>query len=215
MPFLAIWAGLGMNQVADSWLELPGWQVCWLIPEPPLIGETRIMWARRMAAKIPDQTDVLGGFSMGGMLALEQAASRPHLKGILLCSYAASRQSWRTYVRAAASLGILHILLLLPSRVLVPLAVNTMRLFGRSTYQIMRRCFTQWGHAETKHILRCLLQFRPSIPVKPMLQIIGGNDPWLKSSEAFPDISGAGHFLLPKYRHEVSTLIRNWLKELP
>lgn len=63
MPRAAIWLGLGMESAPGSMADAEGWEIIWLAPDPPLPRESLEQWSRRMALKIPEDIQVLGGFS--------------------------------------------------------------------------------------------------------------------------------------------------------
>lgn len=214
MPHLALWAGLGMNRVSESPLEIPELRITWLIPEPPVAHETREAWIQRMAQLIPADADFIGGFSLGGMLALEQISFLPHCRGLLLLSFAANRNSWRNYLRLAVVSGLLHVLLLIPSGVLLRMVSGFMQLFGRNTHRTMKVALTAWTPAETRKVLRFLLQIKTrKLPVSSV-QLIGTRDPWLRPGAGSVAIVGAGHFFFPKHKKEISRLVTLWIKSL-
>ena len=214
MPHLALWAGLGMNRVQEAPFKIPGVRITWLMPEPPAAHETREAWIKRLAELVPPDVDFIGGFSLGGMLAQEQIASLPRCRGLLLLSYAANRNFWRKYLRLAASSGILHALLLIPSGILLPMAMGFMKLFGRNTRITMRVALAEWTPAETRKVLCYLLQVKTKKLTVPILQLIGTEDPWLKPGAGSVAVAGAGHFFFPKYREEVSGKVSLWIKSL-
>jgi hypothetical protein len=167
-----------------------------------------------MAQLVPHDADFIGGFSLGGMLALEQLTFFPHCRGLVLLSYAADRNSWQPYLRLLASSGLLHLLLLIPPRALLRIAIGLMKFFGKNTYRTMSAALTQWTAVETRKILHFLLQARKKELAVPLVQLIGTKDPWLRPGlDAIP-IAGAGHFFFPKYKNELSRQISHWIKSL-
>ncbi|MBU6324786.1 MAG: hypothetical protein KJS92_04800 [Bacteroidetes bacterium] len=214
MSHLALWAGLGMNRLSEATLEIPGVRITWLIPEPPVAHEPREAWIQRMAKFIPPDADFIGGFSLGGMLALEHVPLLPQCRGLLLMSYAANRNSWRNYLRLAASSGLLHMLLLIPSGILLRMALWFLKIFGRNTHGTMKVAMRAWTPSETVEVLRFLLKERTKNLSVPILQVIGTQDPWLRPGPGSTAVTGAGHFFFPKYKMEISRNISLWIKSL-
>ncbi|MEN9511124.1 MAG: Serine aminopeptidase [Bacteroidota bacterium] len=212
MAVLAIWAGLGMKQLPEPWQNLPGDEVYWLVPEPPQAEESFDAWCARLAAKIPPHTEFLGGFSLGGMIACEQAKAMPRLKGLVLLSFAPSRKYWRNYLNGLARSGILGLFLRLPARLVFQYGLPLMRVFGRKTFVTMNRALRYWNPEQTKTVLRWLLAFGSASISKPFLLVLGGKDPWLKSGAEAVLLPHAGHFLFPKHRHVVGQHVHSWMQ---
>ena len=167
-----------------------------------------------MAAKIPEGVQLLGGFSLGGMLALSHTPFCPDLKGLLLISYTNGKNGWRSYLRVLAASGLLRIFLLLPAPLLRSIAIALMRFFGKRTHFTMQMALKAWNPVALKQVLVWMLQSNTGRSGLPCVEIIGSRDPWLKGGQEAQLIEGAGHFLFPRYRHQVVTAVISWWKNI-
>jgi len=214
MPRAAIWLGLGMESAPGSMADAEGWEIIWLAPDPPLPRESLEQWSRRMALKIPEDIQVLGGFSLGGMLALSQMSLYLDLTGLVLFSYTKGKNGWRLYLRVLAAIGVLRIFLLLPAPLLRSIAIALMRFFGKRTHFTMQKALKAWNPVALKQVFVWMLQFKKGRSALPCVEIIGSRDPWLRGGQEAQLIEGAGHFMFPRYRHQVATAVISWWKNI-
>jgi pimeloyl-ACP methyl ester carboxylesterase len=91
-------SGLGANEKAFQYLELPGIEPVYLTWMPPLQNETMQQYAQRMADRITEPNPLLVGLSFGGMLSIE-IAKLINTKKIILISSAKCRKEIPSYFR--------------------------------------------------------------------------------------------------------------------
>lgn len=192
-------------------LRLPGW----IAPQP---GDDLPQYARRMARHVdPGGPCIIGGVSLGGMIAIEMARHLECRACVLIASVRSPRElPWRARVMKPVAM-------LLPPGAggVPPLAAKlALAVAGRFLGAVPRSLVRQLADADG-HFLRwasmALLRWQPhrdsfAIPIR---QIHGDRDHVLPHTLTTPDrlVKGGGHVLPMTHAEEVNEFIRGVIRE--
>jgi len=213
MSILTLWTGLGMKPLPPERWTIPGWEICWLEIAPPLTGENMDQWTERMFQRIPPETTLLGGFSLGAQLALKHQAMDPvRFPGVLVLSGFVSRRQWHPMMRLLRFLRIPQLLLRLSPGFLLT-SVNIFMLLlpatERRRFSIVLKLLAP---AAWRKILRFLLDFEIDSNA-PVLQVCGADDILLKPAPPAVRLPDTGHFMLPAAGVKIGWLLQEWWNE--
>jgi hypothetical protein len=210
MPLLTLWTGLGMKPLPPERWSVPGWEIRWLEIEPPAASETMELWVQRLFASIPEETDVLGGFSLGAQLALKHRDMAPNrFSDVFIVSGFVERRQWHPLLRLLRALRIPQLLLLLPPWILLLIVKGMILLLPAAERRRFNIVLTLWPASAWAKVLRFLLDFETQACLK-VLQVCGAKDILLKPAPPAVRLQGAGHFLLPSEGSKIGLLLQDW-----
>ena len=210
MPLLTLWTGLGMKPLPTERWSVPGWEIRWLEIEPPAAAENMDAWAQRLLASVPEETDVLGGFSLGAQLALKHrdfATNR--FPEVLVLSGFVHRRQWHILLRLLRAIRIPQLLLLLPPQALFLIVSVMMYLLPAAERRRFNVVLTLWPASAWRKVLRFLLDFETKTSAQAW-QVCGAKDILLKPAPPAVRLPGAGHFLLPSEGSKIGLLLQDW-----
>jgi pimeloyl-ACP methyl ester carboxylesterase len=190
-------------------IEVPGW----IEPER---GESLASYGARMAGGLAaGETPVLGGVSMGGMLALEMAR-HIRVRGLVLISTATdvssvSRLRWLERLSRA-----------LPGAALIRLAssrVSVRQMAGRLD-EATRRVYVTMVRETAPSLLRWGMRAVLSWPgadaeAVPVLRVHGDEDRLFPVPVGAEVVRGAGHLCVMTHAERVGELVQAWAPESP
>lgn len=185
----------------------------WLPAEP---GDTLASYGRRMAAAVdPGVPCLIGGVSLGGMIAVEMAR---HLDA-KACLLIASVRSPRELPRRVRVLKPLVWLIPAPLASLPAIVSRLMlRVAGRFLSSSRRLLLEQLAATDGRFlkwsglaVLRWQMTAEPTVPI---VQIHGDRDPLLPHTLTHPDVlvAGGGHVLPVTHPAAVNQFLRDQLK---
>jgi pimeloyl-ACP methyl ester carboxylesterase len=210
MMVLTLWTGLGMKTLPPERWAIPGWEIRWLEIEPPAHHERIDQWAERLYKRIPEDTTVLGGFSLGAQLALKHQAMAPdRFADLLLLSGFTHRRQWHVLLRFLRLLRVPHTLLLLPPSFLLRIIQGFMLLLPAVERRRFNIVLTLWEPEAWCRILGFLLEFKVDSEAR-VLQICGAEDIMLQPAAPAVRLPDAGHFLLPSHGSQIAVLLQDW-----
>jgi len=216
MPLLTLWTGLGMKPIPPERWSVPGWEIRWLEITPPLPSESMEQWVQRLFTSIPEETDVLGGFSLGAQLALkhrELATNR--FQNVVILSGFAHRGQWHVLLRLLRAVRIPQLLLMLPPGGLVSIVQCMLWLLPAAERRRFNVVLSLWQPSAWRKVLRFLLDFETATATEtgmPFLQVCGAEDILLKPAPPAVRLPGTGHFLLPAEGSKIGALLSDWWK---
>lgn len=191
------------NVVAPAWIE-------------PEQRESLASYARRWAGRVdPGGPCLLGGCSLGGMIALEMA---PHLQAkacLLISSIRSPDELPRRYrILRPAAAAVTQPLRAMPIFARVVRAAAR-RLLGRQHRPVLEQLadsegrFLQWA-------AWAVLTWNPPPTVVPVVQIHGRRDHVLPHRLTHPDVlvPGGGHVLPVTHPREVNDFLRSQVERL-
>ena len=209
MPILTLWTGLGMKPLPPERWSIPGWEIRWLEITPPLPSENMEQWVQRLYARIPPETDVLGGFSLGAQLALKHREMAPNrFQDVLILSGFVQRRQWHLLLRLLRSAYIPQLLFILPPAFLVSIVQGLLWMLPAAERRRFNIVLNLWPASAWRKVLRFLLDFETETGLQ-ILQVCGAKDILLKPAPPAVRLPGAGHFLL-----QSSISLHCWLRNL-
>lgn len=213
MPVLTLWTGLGMKPLPPGRWRIPGWEIRWLEPEPPRPDEQPEHWIARHFERIPSDTSLLGGFSLGAQLALKHRELAPdRFPSLLLLSGFTDRSQWHLLLRILRFSRLPRLFLLLPGPVLLLIMRLFLLLLPAAERKRFRTVLLLWPAEAWRKVLLFLLDFKVR-PAASILQICGARDLLLRPQFPAIRLPGSGHFLLPSAAEEVTAHLLEWWNE--
>jgi len=207
MPIYFI-SGLGADERAFAYLDLPGVEKVYLNWLEPLPKETMQHYAQRMADRITTPNPVIVGLSFGGMMAMEIAKLIP-VKQLILISSAKTKNELPPYFRFCRYLP-LHKLLPLDTIGMQPTIMRFF--FGARTpnqqailKQIIQNSvkgFNQWA-------INQVVNWNNTTIAAPVVHLHGNADNLLplRFVQANYIIAGGDHFMVGTKAKKLSELI--------
>lgn len=212
MPLLTLWTGLGMKPFPPERWTIPGWEIRWIEIEPPFPSENMEQWAQRLQASVPEETDVIGGFSLGAQLALKHRDMAPdRFRDVLILSGFVQRSQWHPLLRLLRSAYIPQLLLFLPPGFLFFVVQGLLWLLPAAERRRFNIVLKRWPASAWRKVLRFLLHFETETGTSTrVLQVCGAKDILLKPEPPAVRLPGAGHFLLPSEGSKIALLLMDW-----
>jgi pimeloyl-ACP methyl ester carboxylesterase len=181
-------------------------------------GETLPAYAERLAEAVdPGGPCLVGGVSMGGMVALEMANHLDARACILISSIRAPRELPRRWRALRPVIRVLP-----PSWASVPRGIVSawLAVAGRRLSPTGRSLLEQYAAQESRFIqwaLLAVLGWKPSPPRRPIpiVQIHGRRDFILPHRRTRPDVvvAGAGHLLVVTHAETVTAFLREQIEK--
>jgi pimeloyl-ACP methyl ester carboxylesterase len=207
-------SGLGADERAFAYLDLPGIERVYLNWMPPLPKETMQQYAQRMADRITTPNPIIIGLSFGGMMAMEIAKLIP-VKQLVLISSAKTKHELPPYFRFCRYLP-LHRLLPLDSIGVQP---QIMRFFFgartpnqqemlRQIIQNSVKGFNQWA-------IHQVVNWKNQTIAAPVFHVHGNADNLLPLRYVKADavIDGGDHFMVGTKAKQLSSMLMKLIKE--
>jgi pimeloyl-ACP methyl ester carboxylesterase len=182
----------GPQREAFPGLEVPPW----ITPRP---RESLPAYARRLAAGLrPGQPLVLGGVSLGGMVALE-LAGHLHPAAVVLIATCRTPRAIAPWLRLCAGVaGALPRRLIDCSKPMAPLATGRTSGCGRQHASLAARMYQDADSRFMHWACRAVLGWQPTPKLDcPVFQIHGGADRVIPAIRAGADVvvPGGGHLI--------------------
>jgi pimeloyl-ACP methyl ester carboxylesterase len=218
LPKMIFFPGLGADErlfapqrVAFPELVVPAWI-------PPRKGEGLAEYAARMAENLPhDEPIVLGGVSLGGMIAFEVARHiRP--QALILIASCQSREGLRLLFRAGGVLW--RIVPKQAFQIAQVCAKSALQLFGHCSaaqQKLLVEMFREMDPAFMHWAVSAILRWNPSpLPYIPLFHIHGRRDRLIPARRVTPDawIPEGGHLINLTHAKEVNGLIREVISKV-
>lgn len=189
---------------AFSRLETPRWI-------PPHPHETLSAYAGRFAARLrPGRPLILGGVSLGGMVALEMAAHLRPAAVVLVASCRAPQAIARSLRGCAAFAGLMPCRMVEWTKPLAPLSAGRFSGCGRENVGLVVRMYQEADSAFMHWACRAVLGWRgPAAIPCPVFQIHGAADRVIPAARTRADrvVPGGGHLINLTHAEAVNRFI--------
>jgi len=205
-------SGLGADERAFAYLQLPGIEMIYLNWMEPLPQETMQQYALRMARRIKTPNAIIVGLSFGGMMAME-IAKHIAVRQIILISSAKTRQELPPYFRLCRYLP-LHKLLPLDRIGLQPTIMRFF--FGARTpnqQEILKQIIQNSIKGFNKWAIHQVVNWQNQTITAPVFHLHGNADNLLPLRYVNADyiIEGGDHFMIGAKAKKVSEVLLNIL----
>jgi pimeloyl-ACP methyl ester carboxylesterase len=203
-------SGLGADRRVFKHLGLGGHHVHYIDWIEFNLNDTLTSYSTRLLNQITTSNPVLVGVSFGGMIAVEMAKQIETDKVILISS-AKTRREIPVYLRAAATLKVIHVL---PVSWLKQVSALTYWAFGIKTEDERRLLKTIIKETDPQFLRSALILIgrwdNVTLP-KNLFSVHGSSDHILPMHTPDFVIKGGGHFMILNRAGEISSIVNEIL----
>ncbi len=208
MKNIFLFSGLGADERAFQFLDLPGYNLIFIAWIKPNDQETIESYANRLIAQITSEKPILIGLSFGGLIAIE-VGKIIDTDQIILISSAKNQREIPFYYRL---IGLLHISSILPANLLTRPNKLVYWFFGAANLadkKLLAEILRTTDPVFLKWAIKKLVSWKSNTQHEHLTHLHGTADrmfPFYFIKNARP-IIGGGHFMVVNKPDEISEMI--------
>ena len=206
-------SGLGADERVFRLLNLPGYELHYIVWEQPEKNETLAEYTARLLPQIKSEAPVIIAVSFGGIIAQEMARLIP-IKKLVIISSLKNRNELPPLYKFASAIRLNRIIPALFFKRSTWITDIFFGVKGTSEKNLLKNILQSTDTAFLKWAIEQALHWKPDSTPFDITHIHGTNDMILPIKYIRPDyrIEGGGHLMVLNKAREVSAILREVLK---